>query len=115
MKEIEPHEKNPDLPSENEDSIDLEEPVMLEIDGILDLHTFRPKEVADLLEDYLTACVEKDILDVRIIHGKGKGVLRDRVRSILKRSSIVESYEEAPLEAGGWGATIARLRSLSDD
>ncbi|MBI5569910.1 MAG: Smr/MutS family protein [Desulfomonile tiedjei] len=80
------------------------------IDGVLDLHTFSPREVRDLLDDYLAACLEKDILDVRIIHGKGKGILRDRVRAILAKHRLVESWLEARLDAGGWGATIVRLR-----
>jgi DNA-nicking Smr family endonuclease len=86
------------------------EPIQLPIDGILDLHTFSPKEVADLLEDYVAECLKMGIYDLRIIHGKGKGILRDRVRAILARHPMVESFSEAPLEAGGWGATLVRLR-----
>jgi DNA-nicking Smr family endonuclease len=88
-----------------------EEPLELPIDGVLDLHTFSPKEVGNLLDDYLAACLERKIYDVRIIHGKGKGILRDRVRAVLSRHKSVESFGEAPLEAGGWGATLVRLRS----
>ena len=86
------------------------EPVEIPIDGILDLHTFSPKELPELLDDYLAACQERDILHVRIIHGKGKGILKKRVRSILNKSDLVEGFEEAPLEAGGWGATVVSLR-----
>lgn len=88
-----------------------EETVEIPIDGVLDLHTFSPKEVKELLDDYLAACLERKIYDVRIIHGKGKGVLRDRVKTLLAKHSSVESFHEAPLEAGGWGATVVRLRS----
>jgi DNA-nicking Smr family endonuclease len=87
-----------------------QEPIVLPIDGVLDLHTFSPKEVADLLRDYVDECLKLGIYDLRIIHGKGKGVLRDRVRKILVRHPMVESISEAPLEAGGWGATLVRLR-----
>jgi DNA-nicking Smr family endonuclease len=87
-----------------------QEPVVLPIDGVLDLHTFSPKEVADLLGDYVDECLKMGIYDLRIIHGKGKGVLRDRVRKILAKNPLVESFSEAPLEAGGWGATLVRLR-----
>ncbi len=105
----------PDYPnSENDNpltgSMSDEEPIALPIDGVLDLHTFSPKEVADLLEDYVAECLKMGIYDLRIIHGKGKGILRDRVRKILARNPNVESFFEAPLEAGGWGATLVRLR-----
>ncbi|MEJ2718339.1 MAG: Smr/MutS family protein [Deltaproteobacteria bacterium] len=87
-----------------------EEPLELPIDGVLDLHTFQPRELPGLLDDYFTACLDKEIRDVRIIHGKGKGILRDRVRSLLKRHPLVESFAQAPLEGGGWGATLIRLK-----
>ncbi len=87
-----------------------DEPVSIPIYGVLDLHTFSPRDLPGLLEDYIEACLEKDILDLRIIHGKGKGVLRDRVIAILKRHSKVESFSQAPLEAGGWGATTVKLK-----
>jgi DNA-nicking Smr family endonuclease len=88
---------------------DWTQAVEIPIDGVLDLHTFSPKELPGLLDDYLAACLEKGILDVRIIHGKGKGILRDRVRSILKKHRLVKGYEEAPFHAGGWGATLVKL------
>lgn len=84
--------------------------VEIPINGIIDLHTFDPRQLNNLLNDYFDACIEKSILDIRIIHGKGKGVLQKRVWSILKKHPLVESFEYAPLEAGSWGATIARLK-----
>ncbi len=98
-----------DEEDDHEESFE-DQPIELEIDGVLDLHTFKPREVAELLEDYLAACLDKGILDVRIIHGKGKGILRDKVRSILKRHAPVDTFSEAPLEAGSWGATVVRLK-----
>jgi DNA-nicking Smr family endonuclease len=86
------------------------EPIEMPIDGTLDLHTFLPKEVPDLLEDYLSLCREKKIYRVRIVHGKGKGILRARVRSLLESNPLVLRLEEAPAEAGGWGATIVVLK-----
>lgn len=97
--------------AEPDDAWNPEEPMAIPINGVLDLHTFSPKELPELLTDYLEACQEAGILDVRIIHGKGKGILRDRVRSLLDKNPLVESRSEAPLDAGGWGATLVRLRN----
>ncbi len=87
-----------------------DEPVELEVNGVLDLHPFQPKEIVSVVEEYLRVCLEKRIDCVRIIHGKGKGVQRDRVQAFLKKHPNVVSF--GPDSAGGssWGATIARLR-----
>lgn len=87
------------------------EPVELPIDGTLDLHTFRPGDVKDLLPEYLALCREKGIHEVRIIHGKGTGALRETVHAILKRMPEVASFRLAGESGGSWGATIATLRS----
>ena len=87
------------------------EPIRIPITEELDLHTFRPQEVPDLLDDYLEACVEEGFHEIRIIHGKGRGILRKRVQSILKRHRLVARYCDAPPEAGGWGATLVALQS----
>ncbi|MGA2026760.1 MAG: Smr/MutS family protein [Syntrophobacteraceae bacterium] len=79
------------------------------IEDSIDLHTFRPNEVKDLLNDYLEAASEKGFEEVRIIHGKGMGVLRRTVHAVLKSHPMVISFSEAGPEAGGWGATIAVL------
>jgi DNA-nicking Smr family endonuclease len=81
------------------------------IDGILDLHTFRPGEIGELLPEYIAACRGKDIREIRIIHGKGTGVLRETVHAILKRMPEVDSFRLATEESGGWGATIVTLKS----
>ena len=83
--------------------------VEIPIDGVLDLHTFRPGEVSDLVPDYLELCREAGILQVRIIHGKGKGVLRERVHALLRKDPRVVSFSLDPGGAGGWGATIVVL------
>jgi DNA-nicking Smr family endonuclease len=85
-------------------------PVPFPIDGVLDLHAFRPGDVNSLLPEYLTACRTRGILQVRIIHGKGTGALRRAVHSLLEKLSYVESLRTAEEEAGGWGATIVVLR-----
>lgn len=88
-----------------------EEPVEIPITGELDLHTFRPSEVGDLIDDYLEACLEKEITTVRIIHGKGTGKLRQRVHAALKRNRLVARFELASPDSGGWGATRVWLKA----
>jgi len=83
--------------------------VKLAIEDVLDLHTFRPKDIPDLLENYFTECIRAGIFSVRIIHGKGKGIQKKRVQGILEKNSMVRTYKEAPPEAGGWGATLVEL------
>ena len=87
-----------------------EKPIELPIDGVLDLHTFRPKDVKEVVLDYLAACREKGILRVRIIHGKGIGSLRQTVHAILAQRREVVSYALANEHFGSWGATIVHLR-----
>lgn len=89
--------------------IALEEPTEYPIDGVLDLHVFDPRDVKDLVPEYLRACREHGILRVRIIHGKGRGVLRRTVHSILARMPTVVDYRLAAEDASGWGATIVWL------
>jgi len=92
--------------------MDEPEPVVIPIDGVLDLHTFNPREVKDLVPEYLSVCREKGILQVRIIHGKGTGNLQRTVHSILASLPEVASYRLAGEDGGGWGATIVILRPV---
>jgi len=85
-------------------------PVTIPIDGTLDLHTFNPREVKDLVPEYLAVCREKGILQARIIHGKGTGAMQRTVHSILARLPEVLSFRLAGEDGGGWGATIVLLR-----
>jgi len=85
------------------------EPVEIEITDVFDLHTIAPRDVKLVVEEYLRLAHEKGFRCVRIIHGKGIGVQREMVRSILARTDFVLDWTDAPPEAGGLGATIARL------
>ncbi|NNF98103.1 MAG: Smr/MutS family protein [Desulfobacteraceae bacterium] len=87
------------------------EPVIVPITDELDLHTFLPRDIPDLIEDYVAECVKKHIYTVRIIHGKGSGVLKKRVQSLLKKNPLVHSIKDAPPESGGWGASVVKLKS----
>ena len=80
--------------------------VEIPVEDWIDLHTFLPGDVPSLLEEYLNECRKKGFREVRIIHGKGKGVQRKIVHSFLEKSPLVESFEPAPPEAGSWGATL---------
>ncbi len=84
--------------------------IELPIDGVLDLHTFAPREVPHLVPAYLQECQARGILDVRIVHGKGSGALRRTVHALLDGMPEVASYRLADLDGGSWGATLVRLR-----
>ncbi len=86
------------------------QPVKIKVEDIIDLHTFKPEEVPDLLNDYFTACMEANIYSVRIIHGKGHGILKKRVHGLLEKNPFVLAFKDAPPEAGGWGATLVELK-----
>ena len=105
--------KKEDVPGQGPPNFDGNDDalVAVPIEDSIDLHTFRPSDVKALLDDYLEAAVEKGVAEVRIIHGKGSGVLRERVRSILGKHRLVLSVKDAEASGGGWGATIARLRT----
>ena len=87
-------------------------PIRIPIEDVLDLHTFQPRDIPDLLDQYFSECLKAGIRSVRVIHGKGKGIQKRQVHRILKQHKLVRSFSEAPLEAGGWGATLVELRPL---
>jgi dsDNA-specific endonuclease/ATPase MutS2 len=89
--------------------MDGDKPKEIEINGVLDLHAFKPSDLSTLIDQYIDVCLEKDITQIRIIHGKGIGNIRRSVHSLLKRNPHVESYQLANESGGGWGATIANL------
>jgi DNA-nicking Smr family endonuclease len=94
-----------------DDEEELGGPVPMPITGELDLHTFRPQDVKEVVPAYLEACREKGILVVRIVHGKGIGNLRRTVQAILSRHPDVLSFSQASEWLGSWGATMVRLKA----
>jgi len=90
--------------------MDDEEPVRIPITDVFDLHTVPPRDVVPIVEEYLQEARRLGFKVLRIIHGRGIGVQRETVRSLLAKTPFVESFSDAPLEAGGWGATIVTLR-----
>lgn len=89
---------------------DDQEPIRIPITDVFDLHTVQPKEVAAVVEAYLEEANRLGLKSLRIIHGRGIGVQRQIVRAVLARTPFVIAFNDAPPEAGGWGATVIRLR-----
>jgi dsDNA-specific endonuclease/ATPase MutS2 len=89
---------------------DSNDPVPIPITGELDLHTFRPDDLPELLPAYLEECVARKIYTVRIVHGKGTGTLRTSVHALLQRSARVKTFRLGDEHSGSWGATVVTLR-----
>ena len=104
-RQIPPPAKHVSVPAD-----DQNEPIAIPITGELDLHTFRPAEIASLLEDYFTECRRRGLRRVRVVHGKGTGTLRTTVHTQLRRSPSVLSFGPGDETSGGWGATIVTLK-----
>lgn len=102
--------KQPAELSRIEEKSPFSEPVVLAIEDSIDLHAFSPKDIPSVVEEYLEQCRRSGIYQVRIIHGRGKGIQRRIVRSLLEKSPLVLSFKDAPAEAGGWGSTVVALR-----
>jgi DNA-nicking Smr family endonuclease len=95
------------------DPLDNDEPLRLPIGDVFDLHSVPPRDAQAVLEEYLLEAHRLGLRALRIIHGKGIGVQREMVRSVLARTPFVASFRDAPAEAGGWGATLVTLRDLA--
>ena len=93
---------------------EIPEATPLAMDGILDLHQFPPREVKELVPIWLDECRAAGLRDVRIIHGKGIGVLREMVRGILEKHPAVADFGH-PGDGGSWGATVVRLHPTESD
>ena len=95
---------------DDEEIVDPEMPVEIPVEDSIDLHPFPPRDVPDVVDAYLEVAVEKGFTEVRLIHGRGIGVQRDRVQKLLARHPLVSGFHDAPADRGGWGATIAYLK-----
>jgi len=102
------------MQTDNDDNTPFPEPVVIEITDVFDLHTIPPREVKAVVEEYLREAQARGFRVVRIIHGKGVGVQRTIVQSILTRTWFVIDWSDAPPTAGGLGATIVKLRLPTD-
>lgn len=92
------------------DETEMDETIEVEIDGVLDLHTFSPRDVKELLPAYFEECMEHGIYQVRVIHGKGTGQLREFVHAQLRKLPMVAGFQLAGESGGGWGSTIVELK-----
>jgi dsDNA-specific endonuclease/ATPase MutS2 len=96
-------------PDDDDIGDSMDDVVQMPIDGVLDLHTFSPRDLKYLVPDYIEECRERDILELRIIHGKGVGALRRSVHAILDRLPQVADYRLGSHGSGSWGATLVTL------
>lgn len=89
---------------------DSSDVAVLEIEDSIDLHGFQPRDIPNVVQDYLEAARDLGFREVRLIHGRGKGVQRARIHALLARHPQVEHFADAPATRGGWGATLVQLR-----
>lgn len=95
-----------------EQSADAAEPGIVPIEDSIDLHGFQPRDIPSVVEEYTRAAAERGFREVRLIHGRGVGFQRHRVRQVLAACPWVERFTDAPAMRGGWGATVVWLRPL---
>jgi DNA-nicking Smr family endonuclease len=109
-----PRASTTEIDEDETEQLDLNNPfpeiVVIEFSDVIDLHSIPPSQIRAVVEDYLEEARRCGARGVRIIHGKGIGVQREMVRSILSRTPTVADFRDAPAEAGGWGATVVTLR-----
>ena len=104
-----PEDEEPDLDTE----FDPDKPFEFPIEDSIDLHPFPPRDIPDVVDAYLESAIEKGFREVRLIHGRGIGVQRDRVQKLLAKHPFVSGFHDAPTDRGGWGATVAYLKPSS--
>jgi dsDNA-specific endonuclease/ATPase MutS2 len=105
--------ETPESDEGGEASSHSDAPVVVPVEDSIDLHSFPPRDVPDVVDAYLEIAVEKGFSEVRLIHGRGIGVQRDRVQKLLARHPLVSGFHDAPADRGGWGATVAYLKQRS--
>jgi dsDNA-specific endonuclease/ATPase MutS2 len=88
-------------------------PIVIPIEDSLDLHPFAPKDIPSVVEEYIEQCLQAGIYEIRLIHGRGRGIQRRIIQSLLEKHPQVLSFKDAPAEAGGWGATVVVLKKIS--
>lgn len=98
-----------DAPDGPEDSPSGDEPIEIPIEDFIDLHPFAPRDIPSVVEEYLRAAHARGFREVRLIHGKGIGFQRERVRQVLARLEFVAEFHDAPPERGHWGATVVTM------
>jgi len=104
--------KNPDTGRPQAESPDTsDEPAEIAIEDSIDLHGFQPRDIPSVVESYLEAAFERGLRELRLIHGRGIGFQRMRVRQVLESHPLVERFADAPAQRGGWGATVVWLRA----
>ncbi len=103
-----------DVEGEEDDLGDPDRPVEIPLEDSIDLHSFPPRDVPDVVDAYLEAVSDKGFTEVRLIHGRGIGVQRDRVQKLLARHHLVSGFHDAPPDRGGWGATVAYLKATEE-
>lgn len=103
------------MSDDEQPSPETDEVAVLEIEDSIDLHGFQPRDMLDVVEDYLEAAAARGFREVRLIHGRGKGVQRARIRALLEQHALVEHFSDAPATRGGWGATLVQLRRADEN
>jgi hypothetical protein len=101
---------SPDMTDEDEEPADPDATIEIPVEDSIDLHSFPPRDVPDVVDAYLEVAVERGFTEVRLIHGRGIGVQRDRIQKLLARHPLISGFHDAPPDRGGWGATIAYIK-----
>ncbi len=105
----------PEEPSTDLDDSPFDEPIVLPLEDSIDLHAFAPKDIPSVVEEYIHQCHQAGFFQVRVIHGRGKGIQRRIVQSTLAKNPLVSSFKDAPPESGGWGSTVVVIKGQGTD